>query len=258
MSTIKVNKFEGAIFDGGVGEEKGRVGIVVLATDQTLEHDISLVLLPLEIGCHFTRIQMDDQVTPESLKSMTPRIGEAVKLLLPNKRVHVLAYACTSASATIGEKEIFEQLSFRETNAHMTTPLTAALKAFEALQTTKIGLVTPYIGAVNNILIDYIQQHGYLVTNLSSFDLIHDSDVASVSCNSIIKAAKEIGMNEDVDLVFISCTSLRTKDVCKKVEQMINKPVLSSNMVLAWHMLRLVGCSDDLSKRYGSLFGKML
>ena len=42
MSTIKVNKFEGAIFDGGVGEEKGRVGIVVLATDQTLGRIIEL------------------------------------------------------------------------------------------------------------------------------------------------------------------------------------------------------------------------
>merc|ERR1712168_24297 len=112
----------------------------------------------------------------------------------------------------------------------MTTPLTAALKAFEVLKITKIGMVTPYIGAVNNIVIDYIQQHGYLVTNLTSFDLIHDSDVASVSCNSIIKAAQKIGMNEDVDLVFISCTSLRTKDLCNEVEQMINKPVLSNNM----------------------------
>ena len=63
---------------------------------------------------------------------------------------------------------------------------------FKALQITKIGLVTPYIGAVNNILIDYIQQHGYLVTNLTSFDLIHDSDVASVSCNSIIVRKQQL------------------------------------------------------------------
>ena len=50
--------------------------------------------------------------------------------------------------------------------------MTAALKAFEVLGVTKVGLVTPYIGPVNDILIRYIQNHGpYQVTRLVSFNL---------------------------------------------------------------------------------------
>ena len=39
------------------------------------------------------------------------------RLILPNKRVEVLAYGCTSAAATIGEETIFEQLSMRQVRA---------------------------------------------------------------------------------------------------------------------------------------------
>ena len=35
--------------------------------------------------------------------------------------------------------------------------MTAALKAFEVLGVTKIGLVTPYIGSVNDILINILR-----------------------------------------------------------------------------------------------------
>ena len=127
------------------------------------------------------------------------------------------------------------------------------------MKVTKIGLVTPYIGAVNDILLKYIQSNGpYEVTQLITFNLIHDSDVASVSCNSIKEAAVQIGQSKDVDAVFISCTSLRTKDVCVKVEEIIHKPVISSNMALAWHTIRLVKCDKDMSSEYGLLFRKFL
>ena len=120
-------------------------------------------------------------------------------------------------------------------------------------------MVTPYVGEVNDILIKYIQSSGpYEVTRLITFNLIHDSDVASVSCDSIKEAAVQVGQHGDVDTVFISCTSLRTKDVCVKVEKIIHKPVISSNIALAWHIIRLVKCHKDISSDYGLLFSKLL
>ena len=75
---------------------------------------MSRVLHPLGLGCHFSRVLMSDEVTASSLASMKERIGESAKLLLPNLQLDVLAYACTSASATIGEAEIFSQLAQRQ------------------------------------------------------------------------------------------------------------------------------------------------
>ena len=138
--------------------------------------------------------------------------------------------------------------------------MTAALKAFEVLGVTKIGLVTPYIGAVNDILIRYIQSHGpYQVTRLVSFNLIHDSDVAAVTCDSIVTAAKEVVAEGEVDVVFISCTSLRTVDeVITRVEAETGAAATSSNSAMAWHIARMLGCNTDLSQTHGKLWGKLL
>ena len=72
------------------------------------------MLHPLGLGCHYSRVLMSDEVTAATLASMKERIGESARLLLPNLQLDVLAYACTSASATIGEAEIFSQLDQRQ------------------------------------------------------------------------------------------------------------------------------------------------
>ena len=201
---------------------------------------------------------MDDEVTPATLTNMKERIGDSAKLLLPNLQMDVLAYGCTSASATIGEKEIFRQLALRQEDACTTTPLTAALRGFQALGVRNIGLVTPYVGEVNDILVKYIEATGhYRVTNLLTFNLIRDSEVASVTVESIKTAAITVGERPQVEAVFISCTSLRTSQVAGPVEDVIKKPVVSSNLAMAWHCLRLAGCRADVSQKYGKLFGKM-
>eukprot|EP00092_Neocalanus_flemingeri_P010712 GFUD01011538.1.p1 GENE.GFUD01011538.1~~GFUD01011538.1.p1 ORF type:complete len:289 (-),score=66.84 GFUD01011538.1:65-931(-) len=244
-------------FDGGTGGQNGKVGVVVLSGDQTLEHEMSTILMPLGVGCFFSRLMMENEVTPESLRSMESKIGDSASLILPELDLNVLAYGCTSASATIGESEVFAQLSTRQTSAAKTTPITAALKAFDVLQTKKIGLVTPYIGEVNEILIKYMEENGpWKVTNLITFNLIKDSDVASVTTESIKEAAIKVGQMEDVDTVFISCTNLRTSQVVSEVEKMIGKPVTSSNLAMAWHIIRLMDIKTDISNMYGALFGK--
>ena len=45
----------------------------------------------------------------------------------------------------------------------------------------------------------------------------------------------------EMDAVFVSCTNLRSLSVIAEAEARIGKPVLSSNLVLGWHMLRLAG-----------------
>ena len=150
-----------------------------------------------------------------------------------------------------------DRLNVLQEEAHKTTPLTAALKAFEALAVRRIGLVTPYIGEVNQILINYIEAAGeYQVTSLLSFNLSRDSEVASVTVESIKSAAITMGRQDKVDVVFISCTSLRTSQVARDVEEIIKKPVTSSNLALAWHCARLAGCLTDVSEKFGELFSR--
>ena len=55
--------------------------------------------------------------------------------------------------------------------------------------------------------------------------------------------------------MFVSCTSLRVLDIAPGLEAELGVPVVSSNMALLWHLLRLAGVDDDLSG-FGRLFAQ--
>jgi maleate isomerase len=81
---------------------------------------------------------------------------------------------------------------------------------------------------------------------MGSFNHPDDNEVARISEPSIEDALVELGSHDEVDGVFISCTSLRVCGIVERVEQRLGKPVTSSNHALAWHALRLAGVDEPL------------
>ena len=57
-----------------------------------------------------------------------------------------------------------------------------------------------------------------------------------------------------MDGLFLSCPNLRTLDVIEPLEEVLGKPVLGSNQVLAWHLLQAAGLSPE-QHAPGRLFG---
>lgn len=137
--------------------------------------------------------------------------------------------------------------------AKYTTPITAAFAAFKAFGAKNIGVLTPYRADVNSMVKAYIEKAGFSVPVFGSFNEEDDPTAARISLASIKAAALEIGGHEDVDAVFVSCTSLRLTSIAADIENALNKPVTSSNHAMAWHCLRLAGIDDKLPK-FGRLF----
>ena len=68
-----------------------------------------------------------------------------------------------------------------------------------------------------------------------------------ISGASVMEAATELVRGAQVDGIFLSCTNLRTLDLITQLEAALNMPVLSSNLVLAWHLAQLSGNPEALS-----------
>ena len=240
--------------DGGLAE-RGRIGLVVLASDHTIEAELhDLVARFPGVGLFGTRIANDDQITPESLRAMAPRITDATALLLPGTHLDVVAYGCTSASMAIGEDGVFERIRAARPNVRCTTPITAAFAAFRALGARRVAVLTPYRADVNRIVADYIQQRGIEVPVFGSFNEESDAAVAAISPSSIRRAVSQLSAAADVDAVFVSCTSVRLAADVAAIEAEIGLPVTSSNHALAWHALRLAGVTTA-APELGRLFG---
>lgn len=239
--------------DTGIAS-RGRIGLIVLATDFTIEHEWRKIMTPLAgVALYQSRILNDAQITPETLRAMEPRIAASTDVILPGGELDVVAYGCTSASMAIGEEKVFEKIRSVRPTAKCTTPITAAFAAFRALKARRIGVLTPYRADVNRIVADYIRARGFEVPVFGSFNEQDDGIVARITPASIRGGIDLLRTEASVDAVFVSCTSVRLAEAAAQIEADTGLPVTSSNHAMAWHSLRLAGVDDDMP-HWGRLF----
>ena len=238
--------------DGGVAE-RAAIGVIVLGSDHTIEHEFRTLLDIDGVAYYESRIKNSSIITPKSLADMEQRIPECADVILKGVPLDVIAYGCTSASMVIGENRVFERIHETRPEAKCTTPITAAFAAFEALGAKNLAVLTPYQQDVNDTVAEYIENRGYNVMAFGSFNEEDDNRAAKISTDSIKKAAVDLGQLDNVDLVFVSCTSLRVASIVTEIESLIEKPVTSSNHAMAWHCLRLAGINDR-KPQFGRLY----
>ena len=165
--------------DGGIAT-RARIGLIVLATDYTIEDEWRRIYTPLTgVALYQSRILNDVRITPETLRAMEPRIALSADVILPGSELDVVAYGCTSASMAIGEEKVFEKIRSVRPGAKCTTPITAAFAAFRAMGAKRIGVLTPYRADVNRIVADYIRARGFDVPAFGSFNEENDGVVAA-------------------------------------------------------------------------------
>ena len=232
---------------------RARLGLVVLATDQTLEHEFRVVLARLPgVALYHARIHNSPTITPETLAAMEGDIAPTA-LLLPPGEFDVVAFGCTSASMILGEARVFELIAEAHPEAKGTTPITAAFAAFRAFGARRIGVLTPYPAEVNATVQRYIEAAGFEIPVFGSFNEGDDQTVAAISPASLRAAARRVAEAAPVDALFVACTSLRLLDAAEAIEAELDLPVTSSNHAMIWHCLRLAGV-DDAVPGFGRLY----
>jgi maleate isomerase len=232
---------------------RARIGLVVLATDYTIEHEMrTLINLP-GVDVFHARIANSVNISTETLQEMEPLITATAKLILPGDNVDVLAYACTSASIVLGTEAVAKNLNVAKPGAKTTNPAFAAFNAFEAMGAERIAVLTPYSKQVNDMVQASIKEAGFSVPAFGSFNEPHDPTVAAINSQSLKSAIVKITDGHEVDAVFVSCTSVRIANDVAAIEAELGMPITSSNHALAWHCMRLAGIDDKLPEK-GYLF----
>ena len=236
---------------------RARIGMVVLASDYTVEHEFRAIITQPGVDVYHARINNSPSITPETLRAMEPLITETAARILPGDTVDVLAFGCTSASMVLGADLVSDRLRAAKPMAKTTNPITAAFAAFDALGAKRIAVLTPYRADVNAIVHAYIVNAGYQVPVFGSFNEEKDPVVAAIDDESLINAIKTIVKGRAVDAVFVSCTSVRLAAGITTIEAATGVPVTSSNHAMAWHCLRLAGV-DDILPQHGKLYERQL
>jgi maleate isomerase len=229
--------------DEGIGW-RAVIGLIVLASDQTMEHEFRQLVHVPGVAVYHSRLWNDVTITPETLRAIGDRIAPATRLILPGMKVDVVAFGCTSASMELGEEEVFRQIRSVRPKVHCTTPVTAAFAAFEALSARRIGVLTPYPPEVNENVRAYITRRGADVVAFATFDKRDDREAARIDPESVLAGVRALASSAHLDAVFVSCTSLRLTEVVEAAEEVAGVPVTSSDHAMAWHCLRLAGVTE--------------
>ena len=230
-----------------------RFGLIVLQSDETIEQEIRSTL-DESVAIYHSRIPCDQSVNNENLAKMENDLPIAVDLL-PKIDFNSIGYACTSGATVIGSDKINKLIKGQHKNAFITDPIRAVKEALNSFGCKNIAFVSPYEQSVTQKLKQNLQSDNFNISKEKSFDESDDTVVARISERESLKAVLEIGKN-DCDAVFISCTNLKTFKIIDEAERLLNKPVVSSNQAMIWHMFR--GSGNESTKGPGMLFKQSL
>ncbi|MGB3147797.1 MAG: Asp/Glu racemase [Paracoccaceae bacterium] len=237
--------------DEGIGT-RANLGVIVLQTDETLEPELAKLTAAPGVALYHNRIAMQNQVTAETLAQMEADLPISAGLF-PALDFDVIGYGCTSAATVIGPDRVAAAIRQARPEAKVTDPLSAVIAACRALSIKRIGFVTPYVADVSARMRGKLEEAGFTISAFGSFNEGDDRVVARISPASIIAAIRAVNDAAPCDAVYVACTNLRVAGIAEEAEAVIGKPVLSSNLALAWHMQVLAGLSPA-RPGFGALF----
>ncbi|MBW8636554.1 Asp/Glu racemase [Hoeflea sp. WL0058] len=210
-------------------------GIIVLKTDETLEKEFG-VLLDRASVVHYSRIESEALVTPETLRLMEARIPQSTAMLPEGANYNAVAYGCTSGATTIGAQKVADAVNSVIPDVPVTDPITATIARLRSIDARKICLLTPYIPSVTDAMAAKLTGEGFEIVASGSFYEERESAVVRISQASVLAAVEALAQQADADAVFVSCTNLPTIDILEEARKRTGSDVFSSNSALAWHL----------------------
>ena len=231
--------------------DKVHIGLVQLSTDNSLEGDWTK-LTGSSALIFSSRVYYSGVMTQEALNEITLGITEAASLIATGLPMDVMAFGCTSASMIIGSQRVEKLLTANHPGIPATNPWMAAKAAFKQLNAEKISIFSPYPTKVNYPLYRELLARGFDVPAIGALRIDNDTDISTVSFDSMVKGAEQILDHAKTDVLFMSCTNLRILDHIEKLESIFDIPIVCSNQAMFWHAMTLAGRSPKC-KGFGRL-----
>ena len=231
--------------DNGFGT-RARMGVIVLETDETLEQEFAQLTALDGVALYHSRIPMVRDIRPDTLARMEQDLPLSARLLPSSLDFDVIGYGCTSASTVIGSENVARAIQTVFPKAKVSDPLAAIIAAGHALGARRLGFITPYVPEVSMRMRQRLEEMDFEIAGFGSFEEGDDSVVARITESAITAAIERVAAQSPCDAIVVSCTNLRCLRVIKDAEDRTGVPVISSNLALGWHMLRLAGVTEAL------------
>lgn len=219
-----------------MNEWERKLGLIVPSWNTVNEYEVQRVVVPA-MSLHTARIQHTAD-TEENLMWMGTQVPAAARLL-SHAKVEVICYGCAAGGFIKGPQ--YDQQVIRDieeaTGIPGVTSAAATADALRSLGVQRISVASPYAPWLNEKLQQYLETCGFEVLAIQGL---------GTQAHANFTPAQNAALAEAVDrpesqAIFISCSNFRTLEIIELLEQKLEKPVITSNMVALWKMLRIIG-----------------
>lgn len=228
-----------------------RLGLIVPSSNTTMESEF-YEMLPKGFSVHTGRLGLRE-VTVEELARMEEKIEEEARKLA-DAYVDVIGYGCTSGSLFrgLGHDKMIEERIERASGKPAVATAGAVVRALKALNIKRVAVATPYTDEINSLEDKFLSANGFQVVDLKGLQITDNIKIGKLGAQVAYNLVMELECDK-ADGIFISCTNFPTIESIKKLEDVLRKPVISSNTATLWAMLKKCGASTEIQG-----FGRLL
>jgi maleate isomerase len=230
--------------------ERLRIGMLVPSGNVVIEPQVN-AMLPAGVALYATRLPLRGSTEAELL-AMAENVEDAARLLA-HAGVGLIAFNCTAVSTY--SKKMEADIKRRIADATGLAALAtseALVRALKILKARKIVLLTPYLQAVNDREIRFLNEAGFEVLAEAGLGLNTNAEMALLPPQTWMDLARKY-TSEEADAYLVSCTAVRSAEVIGELERELGRPVVTSNQAITWHCLRAGGVADRVEG-----FGELL
>lgn len=222
-----------------------RLGMLTPSSNTVLEPETQRLLPPGDdVTVHVSRLRVVQISSEESSLGQfeLDRVLAAADLLA-DAAVDLILWNGTAASWLGFERDrhLVEEIKAR-TGIAATTAVMALNDQLATLGARRIGLVTPYVEAIEARIAANYRGAGFEVAAAVRANLTENTSFAEISPAAIADMARDIARTP-LDAILILCTNLRGAPVADLLTDELGVPVLDSVAVAVRHSLARLGFS---------------
>lgn len=231
---------------------RGRIGLIVPSSNTTAEPEFR-THAPDGVEVFGARMRLES-VTIDELDAMSDDAARAASLLA-DADVDAVAYACTTGSLLHGpgfDADLEAELADVAGVPAVATALSVD-RALNALEATRIAVVTPYTADLDERERSYLEASGYEIVAIDGRGITANTDIGRLPPEAAYRQVR--GVVDDlraddempeIDAVFVSCTNYQAMSVLETLEADLGVPVISSNSATLWDVCRSLGVESRL------------
>ncbi|MAH83289.1 MAG: Asp/Glu/hydantoin racemase [Rhodospirillaceae bacterium TMED8] len=237
---------------------KARFGMLTPSSNTILEPVCASILSQSpQISAHFSRFrvtEISDRQTSKKQFNHHPMLEAAS--LLADAKMDVICWNGTSASWLGIQQDIKLCNEISElTGIKATSAILAMKDAFEVFKIKKLGLVSPYISAIQNQIIENLHTEGFEcvderhagISNNFAFGLVSEERLAAMIRS--VASAKP-------DVIVVLCTNLNAARLSSELELELKTMIFDSVALSIWGSFRSLNIDPAEISNWGELFSK--